>query len=147
MEVFRIFVTGSSPLCHLQKHLSIFLIEIPFSPTFHPLFTVRAKNSHSSSFQEEAREQYVGIISSLTASEQPEKKGTQPVNDMSSYQTLLVTTKDKITTITLNRPQKKNAITVEVRFILLNVITLIYCSVRFMVYFLHTLKVARLSTA
>ncbi|KAG5268910.1 hypothetical protein AALO_G00217810 [Alosa alosa] len=62
--------------------------------------------------QEEAKQQYVDLISSLETAEQPERVA-QPVHGISSYQTLLVSTQDKITTITLNRPQKKNAITVE----------------------------------
>ncbi|KAL2085960.1 hypothetical protein ACEWY4_019280 [Coilia grayii] len=62
--------------------------------------------------QAKARQQYVHLISSLVAAEQPASEVAQP-GEVSSYQTLLVSTADKITTITLNRPQKKNAITVE----------------------------------
>ncbi|XP_063062498.1 enoyl-CoA delta isomerase 2, mitochondrial isoform X2 [Engraulis encrasicolus] len=62
--------------------------------------------------QEEARQQYVDLISSLVGAEAP-AVGAQPTAAESSYQTLQVSTADNITTITLNRPQKKNAITVE----------------------------------
>lgn len=95
-----------SQVCQTFFFFSFFKVSSSFysSPRNQPLFV----------FQGEAREQYVSLISSLTASEQPEREATQPGNEM-SYQTLLVSTTDKITTITLNRPEKKNAITVEVR--------------------------------
>ncbi|XP_012672374.2 enoyl-CoA delta isomerase 2, mitochondrial [Clupea harengus] len=63
--------------------------------------------------QEEAKQQYVDLITSLAGAESPEKEAAKPVGEASSYQTLLVSTNDNITTITLNRPEKKNAITVE----------------------------------
>ncbi|KAM9700163.1 enoyl-CoA delta isomerase 2, partial [Menidia menidia] len=61
--------------------------------------------------QDEARQQYCDLIGSLQPSEAPPPVGAQPA--AAAYNTLLVTTQDKITTITLNRPAKKNAITTE----------------------------------
>ncbi|XP_030624597.1 enoyl-CoA delta isomerase 2 isoform X1 [Chanos chanos] len=63
--------------------------------------------------QEEARKQYVELISSLVAAEAPADVGAQPTGSAATFQTLQVTTEDNITTIRLDRPQKKNAITVE----------------------------------
>lgn len=62
--------------------------------------------------QEEARQQYVDLISSLVGSEAP-AVAAQPTGGGKIFQTLLVSTEDNITTIRLNRPDKKNAITVE----------------------------------
>ncbi|XP_019897127.1 enoyl-CoA delta isomerase 2, mitochondrial isoform X2 [Esox lucius] len=62
--------------------------------------------------QEEARQQYVDLIDSLLAAEGP-AVATQPTAGSSPFNTLLVSTKDNITTICFNRPEKKNAITVE----------------------------------
>uniref|UniRef100_A0AAY4BY62 ACB domain-containing protein n=1 Tax=Denticeps clupeoides TaxID=299321 RepID=A0AAY4BY62_9TELE len=63
--------------------------------------------------QEEARQKYVVLISSLLEPETPAGVAAQPAGADTSYQNLLVSTQDQITTITLNRPEKKNAITVE----------------------------------
>eukprot|EP00067_Danio_rerio_P000593 NP_001002645.2 enoyl-CoA delta isomerase 2, mitochondrial [Danio rerio] len=62
--------------------------------------------------QEEARQQYVDLISSLVGAEAP-AVAAQPTGGGKTFQTLLVSTEDNITTIRLNRPDKKNAITVE----------------------------------
>uniref|UniRef100_A0A671Q2H0 Enoyl-CoA delta isomerase 2, mitochondrial-like n=1 Tax=Sinocyclocheilus anshuiensis TaxID=1608454 RepID=A0A671Q2H0_9TELE len=62
--------------------------------------------------QEEARQQYVDLISSLVGTEAP-AVAAQPTGSTKGFQTLLVSTEDNITTIRLNRPEKKNAITVE----------------------------------
>ncbi|XP_062848116.1 enoyl-CoA delta isomerase 2, mitochondrial [Trichomycterus rosablanca] len=62
--------------------------------------------------QEDARQQYVDLISSLVAAEVP-AVAPSPTGGAKAFQTLLVTTEDNITTIRLNRPEKKNAITVE----------------------------------
>lgn len=62
--------------------------------------------------QEDARQQYVDLIDSLLAAEGP-AGAAQPTGSAATFETLLVSTEDNITTICLNRPQKKNAITVE----------------------------------
>uniref|UniRef100_A0A4W5PWD9 Enoyl-CoA delta isomerase 2 n=1 Tax=Hucho hucho TaxID=62062 RepID=A0A4W5PWD9_9TELE len=59
--------------------------------------------------QEDARQQYVDLIDSLLAAERP----AQPTGSAATFDTLLVSTEDNITTIRFNRPHKKNAITVE----------------------------------
>ncbi|KAI5606452.1 enoyl-CoA delta isomerase 2, mitochondrial [Silurus asotus] len=64
--------------------------------------------------QEDARQQYVDLVSSLVSAEGPPvTAAASPTGSEKAFQTLLVTTEDGITTIRLNRPQKKNAITVE----------------------------------
>ncbi|XP_036377453.1 enoyl-CoA delta isomerase 2, mitochondrial [Megalops cyprinoides] len=65
--------------------------------------------------QDEARQQYVDLISSLVAAEGPAKVAAEPAGSTAAaaFETLLVTTEDNITTIRLNRPQKKNAITIQ----------------------------------
>ncbi|KAM6953263.1 enoyl-CoA delta isomerase 2-like [Aplochiton taeniatus] len=64
--------------------------------------------------QEEARQNYVDLIGSLVEAEGGSAQvAAQPAGSAGAYETLLVTTEDSITTITLNRPTKKNAITVE----------------------------------
>ncbi|XP_033841981.1 enoyl-CoA delta isomerase 2, mitochondrial [Periophthalmus magnuspinnatus] len=66
--------------------------------------------------QEDARQQYCDLIGSLVAAEggSATSVGAQPAGSSSSqYETLLVTTENNITTIKLNRPTKKNAITTE----------------------------------
>ncbi|XP_043082946.1 enoyl-CoA delta isomerase 2, mitochondrial [Puntigrus tetrazona] len=61
---------------------------------------------------EEARQRYVDLISSLVGAEAP-VVSAQPAAGAKGFQTLLVSAEDNITTIRLNRPEKKNAITVE----------------------------------
>lgn len=64
--------------------------------------------------QEEARQNYVDLIGSLVEAEGGSAQvAAQPAGSAAAYDTLLVMTEDRITTITLNRPTKKNAITVE----------------------------------
>lgn len=65
--------------------------------------------------QEEARQQYCDLIGSLLAAEggNSAQVAAQPAGSGPAYESLLVTTEDGITTIKLNRPSKKNAITVE----------------------------------
>ncbi|KAJ8277026.1 hypothetical protein GJAV_G00070630 [Gymnothorax javanicus] len=63
--------------------------------------------------QDEARQQYVDLISSLVAAEGPAQDVAKPSGGAAVFETLLVTTEDKITTIRLNRPSKKNAISIE----------------------------------
>uniref|UniRef100_A0AAY4BY70 ACB domain-containing protein n=1 Tax=Denticeps clupeoides TaxID=299321 RepID=A0AAY4BY70_9TELE len=53
--------------------------------------------------QEEARQKYVVLISSLLEPETPAGVAAQPAGADTSYQNLLVSTQDQITTITLNR--------------------------------------------
>uniref|UniRef100_A0A3B4XEA7 Enoyl-CoA delta isomerase 2 n=1 Tax=Seriola lalandi dorsalis TaxID=1841481 RepID=A0A3B4XEA7_SERLL len=65
--------------------------------------------------QDEARQQYCNLIGSLVEAEGPSsaQEAASPVGSGATYKTLLVTTEDDITTIKLNRPAKKNAITTE----------------------------------
>lgn len=62
--------------------------------------------------QEDARQKYVDLISSLFAAEGP-AIAASPTGSAKDFETLIVTTEDGITTIRLNRPEKKNAITVK----------------------------------
>ncbi|XP_072535451.1 enoyl-CoA delta isomerase 2 isoform X2 [Salminus brasiliensis] len=62
--------------------------------------------------QEEARQKYVDLISSLVAAEGP-AVAASPTGSAKAFESLIFTTEDGITTIRLNRPQKKNAITVK----------------------------------
>ncbi|KAK5877711.1 hypothetical protein CesoFtcFv8_025190 [Champsocephalus esox] len=74
-----------------------------------------AWNSLGSISQDEARQQYCDFIGSLVAAEggTSASLAAEPAGGGATYDTLLVTTEDKITTIKLNRPAKKNAITTE----------------------------------
>nr|XP_046228032.1 enoyl-CoA delta isomerase 2, mitochondrial isoform X2 [Scatophagus argus] len=65
--------------------------------------------------QDEARQQYCDLIGSLVAAEGggSAQVAAQPAGSETAYKTLLITTQDDITTIKLNRPSKKNAITTE----------------------------------
>ncbi|XP_070708933.1 enoyl-CoA delta isomerase 2 [Pempheris klunzingeri] len=65
--------------------------------------------------QEEARQQYCDLIGSLVVAEggSSAQVAAKPAGSGTTYETLLVTTEDDITTIKLNRPSKKNAITTE----------------------------------
>ncbi|XP_049912465.1 enoyl-CoA delta isomerase 2, mitochondrial [Epinephelus moara] len=65
--------------------------------------------------QDEARQQYCDLIGSLVAAEggSSAQVAAQLAGSGTTYETLLVTTVDDITTIKLNRPTKKNAITTE----------------------------------
>lgn len=67
--------------------------------------------------QDEARERYCDVIGSLLAAEggSSAQVAAEPAGSGPSYDSLLVTTEDNITTIKLNRPAKKNAITTQVR--------------------------------
>ncbi|XP_076014384.1 enoyl-CoA delta isomerase 2 [Genypterus blacodes] len=65
--------------------------------------------------QDEARERYCDVIGSLLAAEGggSAQVAAEPARSGASYDSLLVTTENNITTITLNRPAKKNAITTQ----------------------------------
>lgn len=65
--------------------------------------------------QDEARQQYCDLIGSLVAAEggSSAQVAAEAAGSAATYETLLVTTEDDITTIKLNRPAKKNAITTE----------------------------------
>ncbi|XP_061660491.1 enoyl-CoA delta isomerase 2, mitochondrial isoform X2 [Syngnathoides biaculeatus] len=67
--------------------------------------------------QDEARQQYCDLIGSLVAAEDGgsarESAGAGAGVGPRAYDSLLVSTEDDITTITLNRPAKKNAITTQ----------------------------------
>uniref|UniRef100_UPI003AAA6FCA enoyl-CoA delta isomerase 2 n=1 Tax=Centroberyx gerrardi TaxID=166262 RepID=UPI003AAA6FCA len=73
-----------------------------------------AWNSLGSITQDDARQQYCDLIGSLVAEEGGSAQvAAQPAGSGPTYETLLVTTEDDITTIKLNRPTKKNAITTQ----------------------------------
>uniref|UniRef100_A0A672QVF4 Enoyl-CoA delta isomerase 2, mitochondrial-like n=1 Tax=Sinocyclocheilus grahami TaxID=75366 RepID=A0A672QVF4_SINGR len=76
------------------------------------LFKQVRNDQYNQCWGEEARQQYVDLISSLVGTEAP-TVAAQPTGSTKGFQTLLVSTEDNITTIRLNRPEKKNAITVE----------------------------------
>ncbi|XP_066580213.1 enoyl-CoA delta isomerase 2 isoform X2 [Amia ocellicauda] len=63
--------------------------------------------------QDEARQKYVDLIASLVSVDAPAPPTAPSAGGTASFETLLVTTEDKVTTIRLNRPDKKNAITVQ----------------------------------
>ncbi|XP_044149646.1 enoyl-CoA delta isomerase 2-like [Bufo gargarizans] len=62
--------------------------------------------------KDEARKSYVELVSSLISSEAPVKDSAS-LSSGQKYDTLQVVNKDNITTIFLNRPEKKNAITLQ----------------------------------
>ncbi|XP_077411203.1 enoyl-CoA delta isomerase 2 isoform X2 [Vanacampus margaritifer] len=65
--------------------------------------------------QEEARQQYCDLIGSLVAAEggSATQASAETTASGHTYESLLVSTQDDITTITFNRPAKKNAITTQ----------------------------------
>nr|AFK11281.1 Peroxisomal 3,2-trans-enoyl-CoA isomerase [Callorhinchus milii] len=70
-----------------------------------------AWNSLGNISKDDARQKYVDLVGTLISSEAPiQKEATTAGDPKSSYQTLQVTTENNITTILLNRPEKKNAI-------------------------------------
>lgn len=74
-----------------------------------------------SSPQDNARQKYVDLVSGLVSSESSSQvKDTTP-DSKHGYETLQVTTTDNITKIMLNRPEKKNAITTQVKTLTLGV--------------------------
>lgn len=72
------------------------------------------KNANANVAQEEARQQYCDLIGSLVDAEAGVVVATAARSGTVAYQMLEVTTEDNITTIRLNRPEKKNAITTQV---------------------------------
>uniref|UniRef100_A0A8C0J8Y1 Enoyl-CoA delta isomerase 2 n=1 Tax=Chelonoidis abingdonii TaxID=106734 RepID=A0A8C0J8Y1_CHEAB len=74
-----------------------------------------AWSSLGSLSKDNARQKYVDLVSSLVSSESSSQvKDTTP-DSKHGYETLQVTTTDHITKIMLNRPEKKNAITTQVK--------------------------------
>nr|CAB3240673.1 enoyl-CoA delta isomerase 2, mitochondrial [Phallusia mammillata] len=61
--------------------------------------------------QDEAKSEYVKLVDELAGQEVADTTNTETSN--SEYKNLIVTQENKITTITLNRPTRKNALTVE----------------------------------
>ncbi|XP_058479879.1 enoyl-CoA delta isomerase 2, mitochondrial [Solea solea] len=72
-----------------------------------------AWNSLGSVSQDDARQQYCDLVGSLVAAEGPSSAPAAAKAAGTTYATLLVTMEDDITTIKLNRPGKKNAITTQ----------------------------------
>ncbi|KAK6490621.1 enoyl-CoA delta isomerase 2 [Huso huso] len=61
---------------------------------------------------EDARQKYVDLVASLVSAEAPPKAAAASSGSKAAFETLEVTSENNITTIRLNRPDKKNAITV-----------------------------------
>ncbi|XP_018122206.1 enoyl-CoA delta isomerase 2 L homeolog isoform X1 [Xenopus laevis] len=72
-----------------------------------------AWNSLGSLSKDDARQSYVELVSSLVSSESPTKNNTEPSIGHKMYETIQVSCEDRITKIFLNRPEKKNAITLK----------------------------------
>uniref|UniRef100_A0A8C5RXL2 Enoyl-CoA delta isomerase 2 n=1 Tax=Laticauda laticaudata TaxID=8630 RepID=A0A8C5RXL2_LATLA len=71
-----------------------------------------AWNSLGSMTQDNARQSYIELVSSLIPAE-PSPVNEIPSGSKSIYETLEISTKDNITKIMLNRPKRKNAISVK----------------------------------
>lgn len=67
--------------------------------------------------QDDARQKYTDLVSSLVSAESAsQKKEASPEEGRhDGYETLIVTTKNNITKIMFNRPDRKNAINHQVR--------------------------------
>uniref|UniRef100_A0A6I8PAI9 Delta(3)-Delta(2)-enoyl-CoA isomerase n=1 Tax=Ornithorhynchus anatinus TaxID=9258 RepID=A0A6I8PAI9_ORNAN len=63
--------------------------------------------------QENARQNYVDLVSSLVSSESPQQAKQPSGGEHQQYETLRVTTENNITKIILNRPERKNAISTQ----------------------------------
>ncbi|KAJ8383304.1 hypothetical protein AAFF_G00222400 [Aldrovandia affinis] len=79
-------------------------------------FVSKAWKSLGRMLKWESKQQYIDVITNPVAAEGPAHAAAKPAGSTAvPYKTLLVSTEDNITTICLNRPHKKNAITVAVR--------------------------------
>lgn len=69
------------------------------------------------SLQDDAREKYTELVSSLVSAESAgqHKDASPDENRLGGYETIIVTTKNNITKIMFNRPDKKNAINHKVK--------------------------------
>ncbi|XP_075069108.1 enoyl-CoA delta isomerase 2-like [Mixophyes fleayi] len=72
-----------------------------------------AWNSLGSLSKDEARQTYIELVSNLVSSESPTKDPSSSSRAERKYETLQVSCQDNITTISLDRPEKKNAITLQ----------------------------------
>ncbi|XP_073487089.1 enoyl-CoA delta isomerase 2 isoform X1 [Aquarana catesbeiana] len=70
-----------------------------------------AWNSLGDLSKEKARQSYIELVSGLISTESPTKQSTSSADQ--KYETLEVFSQDNITKIFLNRPEKKNAITLQ----------------------------------
>ncbi|XP_073487092.1 enoyl-CoA delta isomerase 2 isoform X3 [Aquarana catesbeiana] len=66
---------------------------------------------HGAEEKEKARQSYIELVSGLISTESPTKQSTSSADQ--KYETLEVFSQDNITKIFLNRPEKKNAITLQ----------------------------------
>ena len=71
-------------------------------------------SSLSSSLQETARQNYVDLVSDLSSSDSSSQVKPEADRKQPGYETLVVTSEDSITKIMMNRPAKKNALTIQV---------------------------------
>ncbi|XP_078270021.1 enoyl-CoA delta isomerase 2 [Rhinoraja longicauda] len=72
-----------------------------------------AWNSLGETTTEEAKQKYVDLIEALVSADAPPQSSAATTEDgKPTFQTLIITTDNNITTITLNRPARKNAISI-----------------------------------
>uniref|UniRef100_H3A3D2 Enoyl-CoA delta isomerase 2 n=1 Tax=Latimeria chalumnae TaxID=7897 RepID=H3A3D2_LATCH len=103
LQIYALFKQATQGPCNVPK---------PGMLDFVGKVKWEAWNSLGNLSKEGAREKYVGLVSSLVSSESSPQAEAVSVAGKQLYKTLQVTTEENITTIRLNRPEKKNAISI-----------------------------------
>lgn len=96
---------------------SSYFLKVFFPFFFSPFFFLPYLKISLILLQDEARQKYAELISSLVSAESAsQKKEASPEEGRhDGYETLIVTTKNNITKIMFNRPDRKNAINHQVK--------------------------------
>jgi len=63
--------------------------------------------------QDDAQKKYIGLVNSLVAADKGSSSQEASTQQSGKYENLIVTSSNRVFTIMINRPQKKNALTVE----------------------------------
>ncbi|KAL4635394.1 enoyl-CoA delta isomerase 2, mitochondrial isoform X1 [Arapaima gigas] len=103
LKIYALFKQATQGPCNMPKPSMLDFVNKAKWDAWKALGTVS---------QEEARQKYVELITSLVAAEEPIQAVSTSAGSSVAFETLLFNTEDNITTIRLNRPEKKNAITV-----------------------------------